>query len=46
MSAHRLGGRVNLRSQTNGFRVVKAIKRQRLGASNRTGLNIVCEKVF
>lgn len=45
MSAHRLGGRVNLGSRTNGFRAVRAQKRQRLGASNRSGLNIVCEKV-
>ena len=45
MSAHRLGGRVNPGSRTNGFRAVRAQKRQRLGASNRSGLNIVCEKV-
>ena len=45
MSAHRLGARVSLRNHTNGFRAVRAQKRQRLGASNRSGLNIVCEKV-
>ena len=45
MSAARLGGRVNLGARTNGFRAVKAQKRQRLGATGRSGMNIVCEKV-
>ena len=46
MSAHRLGGRVNLGGRTNGYRAIKAQKRQRLGVTGRsTGLNIVCEKV-
>lgn len=44
-SAYRLGGRVNLSARTNGFRAVRAQKRQRLGASHRSGMNIVCEKV-
>ncbi|DBA90072.1 TPA: heat shock, variant 2 [Trebouxia sp. C0005] len=45
MSASRLGGRVHLGTRTNGFRAVKAQKRQRLGATGRSGMNIVCEKV-
>lgn len=45
MSASRLGGRVNLGNRMNGFRAVKAQKRQRLGATGRSGMNIVCEKV-
>ena len=45
-SAYRLGGRVNLNVRTNGFRAVRAHKRQTLGASNRSGMNIVCEKVL
>lgn len=45
-TSYRLGGRVNLTARTNGFRAVRAQKRQRLGASNRSGLNIVCEKVL
>ncbi|KAL0047480.1 hypothetical protein WJX82_004533 [Trebouxia sp. C0006] len=45
MSAFRLGGRVNLGTRTNGFKAVKAQKRQHLGATGRSGMNIVCEKV-
>ncbi|KAL0037641.1 hypothetical protein WJX77_005874 [Trebouxia sp. C0004] len=45
MSASRLGGRVKLGARTNGFRAVKAQKRQHLGATGRSGMNIVCEKV-
>ena len=45
MKAQRVGARPYF-GNTNGFRAIKAQKRQRLGVTGRSGMNIVCEKVW
>ena len=45
MGPQRVGARPGF-GNTNGFRAVRAQKRQRMGVTGRSGVNIVCEKVW